>query len=138
MKTFQQFCEKLNLKKADMGDVVKDFYKSDAPKFKGKSKEKRRQMAIAAKLTAERGERSAETDTDQQLATRPRWQSGEHPQQKGSDHIGDQILISPVHPKLPAQHSSRDGTNRHQKQFAQFLPQGEIRLHVRHHAIPRA
>ena len=36
-----------------MGDVVKDFYKSDAPQFKGKSKEKRRQMAIAAKLQAE-------------------------------------------------------------------------------------
>ena len=47
--------EKLNLKKADMGDVVKDFYKSDAPQFKGKSKEKRRQMAVAAKLEAERG-----------------------------------------------------------------------------------
>jgi hypothetical protein len=45
--------EKLNLKKADMGDVVKDFYKSDAPQFKGKSKEKRREMAIAAKLSAD-------------------------------------------------------------------------------------
>ena len=50
-----QVDEKLNLKKADMGDVVKDFYKSDAPQFKGKSKEKRRQMAVAAKLEAERG-----------------------------------------------------------------------------------
>ncbi len=38
-----------------MGDVIKDFYKSDAPQFKGRSKEKRRDMAIAAKLTAERG-----------------------------------------------------------------------------------
>ena len=38
-----------------MGDVIKDFYKSDAPQFKGRSKEKRREMAIAAKLTAERG-----------------------------------------------------------------------------------
>lgn len=36
-----------------MGDVVKDFYKSDAPQFKGKSKKKRREMAIAAKLSAE-------------------------------------------------------------------------------------
>ena len=36
-----------------MGDVVKDFYKSDAPQFKGKSKKKRQQMAIAAKLQAE-------------------------------------------------------------------------------------
>ena len=52
----EQVDEKLNLKKADMGDVVKDFYKSDAPQFKGKSKEKRRQMAVAAKLTAERGD----------------------------------------------------------------------------------
>ena len=49
--------EKMNLKKSEMGDVVKDFYKSDAPQFKGKSKEKRREMAIAAKLTAERGGR---------------------------------------------------------------------------------
>jgi len=49
--------EKLNLKKAKMGDVIKDFYKSDAPQFKGRSKEKRREMAIAAKLTAERGGR---------------------------------------------------------------------------------
>ena len=55
MEEVEHLDEKLNLKKADMGDVVKDFYKSDAPQFKGKSKEKRRQMAVAAKLTAERG-----------------------------------------------------------------------------------
>lgn len=47
--------EKMDLAKADMGDVVKDFYKSDAPQFKGKTKKERRMMAIAAKLTAERG-----------------------------------------------------------------------------------
>jgi SOS response regulatory protein OraA/RecX len=45
--------EKINMRTADVGEVVKDFYKSDAPQFKGKSKEKRRQMAIAAKLEAE-------------------------------------------------------------------------------------
>jgi hypothetical protein len=38
----------------DMGTWIKDFQKSDAPQFKGKSKEKRRQMAIAAKYGAER------------------------------------------------------------------------------------
>lgn len=37
-------------KKADAGDYIKDFEKSDAPQFKGKSKEKRRKMAIAAYL----------------------------------------------------------------------------------------
>ena len=36
-----------------MGKVIDDFYDSDAPQFKGKSKEKRRQMAIAAKLQAD-------------------------------------------------------------------------------------
>jgi len=50
----QDVSEKMDMKKADMGDVVKDFYKSDAPQFKGKSKEKRREMAIAAKLQAEK------------------------------------------------------------------------------------
>ena len=57
MEEVEQVDEKLNMKKEKMGDVIKDFYKSDAPQFKGKSKEKRRQMAIAAKLTAERGGR---------------------------------------------------------------------------------
>jgi hypothetical protein len=37
-----------------MGDWVKDFQDSDAPQFKGKSKEKKREMAVAAKLGAER------------------------------------------------------------------------------------
>ena len=50
MKISQIF-EKLD-KSDDMGDWIKDFYKSDAPQFKGKSKKKRRQMAIAAKLSA--------------------------------------------------------------------------------------
>jgi len=41
------------LKKSDsMGTWIKDFYDSDAPQFKGKSKAKRRQMAVAAKLDA--------------------------------------------------------------------------------------
>jgi hypothetical protein len=46
--------EKIDMKKASMGDVITDFKKSDAPQFAGKSAEKRRQMAIAAKLQADR------------------------------------------------------------------------------------
>ena len=42
----------IDVEKADMGEVIDDFKKSDAPQFKGKSKEKRREMAIAAKLQA--------------------------------------------------------------------------------------
>jgi len=59
-----QVNEKMDLAKADMGDVIKDFRKSDAPQFKGKSKEKKRQMAIAAKLEAERGPQNEETQSD--------------------------------------------------------------------------
>jgi len=39
-------------KNASMEKYIKDFQKSDAPQFKGKSKDKRIQMAIAAKLQA--------------------------------------------------------------------------------------
>ena len=34
---------------------IKDFQKSDAPQFKGKSKEQRRDQAVAAYLSAKRG-----------------------------------------------------------------------------------
>jgi hypothetical protein len=46
--------EKLSAK-SPMGSYIKDFAKSDAPQFAGKSASKRRVMAIAAKLSAERG-----------------------------------------------------------------------------------
>jgi hypothetical protein len=53
------------LKASDsMSDWISDFKKSDAPQFAGKSKEKRRQMAIAAKLGAERGPKNEETYSD--------------------------------------------------------------------------
>jgi len=45
--------EKMDLKKADMGDVITDFRKSDAKQFQGKSDKKIQQMAIAAKLKAD-------------------------------------------------------------------------------------
>jgi hypothetical protein len=44
--------EKLTAK-TPMKKYIKDFAKSDAPQFKDKSKEKKRQMAVAAKLSAE-------------------------------------------------------------------------------------
>lgn len=55
--------EKMDMKKADMGDVIKDFQKSDAPQFKGKTKDKKREMAIAAKLSAEDTEMSEEDNS---------------------------------------------------------------------------
>ena len=51
--------EKLDATKNSIGDYVKDFKKSDAPQFKGRSSSKRRQMAVAAYLGSKRrgGER---------------------------------------------------------------------------------
>jgi hypothetical protein len=49
--------EKMDMAKADMGVVIKDFKQSDAPQFAGKSAEKRRQMAIAAKLQADKAQK---------------------------------------------------------------------------------
>ena len=47
--------------KTPMGTYIKDFQKSDAPQFKGKSQEKRREMAIAAKLANEEVDQLDET-----------------------------------------------------------------------------
>lgn len=52
LKASLELSEKLSAKDS-MGDWIRDFYKSDAPQFKGADKEKRRQMAIAAKLSAD-------------------------------------------------------------------------------------
>ena len=46
------FPEKLDPRKHDAGDYIKDFMKSDAPQFKGKTKEEIKKMAIAAYLQA--------------------------------------------------------------------------------------
>ena len=53
--------EKLG-KDADAGDYIKDFRKSDAPQFKGKSDKKIRDMAIAAYLDAK--DKKEEVDMD--------------------------------------------------------------------------
>ena len=47
---FKQMYGEVLGKAADQGDYIDDFKKSDAPQFKGKSKEKRKDMAIAAYL----------------------------------------------------------------------------------------
>ena len=49
----QQIEEKIDVKSSSMGEVIKDFRKSKAPQFKGKSKKKKQEMAIAAKLQTE-------------------------------------------------------------------------------------
>lgn len=52
-------------KKAPAGEWIKDFQKSDNPKFAGKSKEKRKQMALAAYYAKQRNE-EAEIEEEKQ------------------------------------------------------------------------
>ena len=59
----QMYGEKLG-KNADAGDYIKDFRKSDAPQFKGKSDKKIRDMAIAAYLDAKDKKESYEIGKD--------------------------------------------------------------------------
>ena len=49
------YTEKLKVSDG-MGAWVKDFQKSDAPQFKGKDDKERRDMAVAAYLSAKRGD----------------------------------------------------------------------------------
>ena len=50
--------------KDGMGAWIKDFQKSDAPQFKGRSKDERRDQAIAAYLSAKRGPQNESTHYD--------------------------------------------------------------------------
>ncbi len=47
-------------KDADAGEYIKDFEKSKAPQFKGKSKKKKREMAVAAFMAANKGKMKKE------------------------------------------------------------------------------
>ena len=54
---------------ATAGDYIKDFKKSDAPQFAGKSKEKRKKMALAAFLNKESVEYKDAEELDEEVDT---------------------------------------------------------------------
>lgn len=55
-------------KDADAGDFIKDFRKSKAPQFKGKSDKKIRKMAVAAYLKSREEQRLPDEGTDEAQA----------------------------------------------------------------------
>ena len=65
-----QMNEKLG-KNATAKDYIKDFKKSDAPQFKGKSDEKKKQMAIAAYLDKKDEGVRQDSDIDDRKGTQP-------------------------------------------------------------------
>ena len=63
-ESFKYFIKQINEvlpSNATQKDYIDDFISSDAPQFKGKSKEKRKEMAIAAYLS--KNEKFTEVDT---------------------------------------------------------------------------
>ena len=54
-------------KTADAGDYIADFEKSKAPQFKGKSKKKRREMAVAAFMAANKGKKMTKEEITEAL-----------------------------------------------------------------------
>ena len=67
--------EGIDIKKASMKDVIKDFQSSDAPQFKGKSDKKKKEMAIAAKLSKEEFE-------DEGYGGTKKWKKGQNKMKK--------------------------------------------------------
>ena len=64
-RTILNLSEKLGAN-ATMGDYISDFQKSDAPQFKGRTKEQRKKMAIAAYLD-KTGQTSDELELDEAI-----------------------------------------------------------------------
>jgi len=54
-------------KDADAGEYIADFEKSKAPQFKGKSKKKRREMAVAAFMAANKGKKMTKEEITEAL-----------------------------------------------------------------------
>lgn len=54
-------------KSADAGEYIADFEKSKAPQFKGKSKKKRKEMAIAAFMAANKGKKMTKEEVTEAL-----------------------------------------------------------------------
>lgn len=104
----QQVKEVLDMKKDGMGDVVKDFYKSDAPQFKGKSKEKRREMAIAAKLNAEEMSVADQMRVSQEYFKKRASRSPEEKTAEKEKHAKSRARISAMH-KRPDPYKARAG-----------------------------
>ena len=100
--------EKVDMKSADMGDVVKDFYKSDAPQFKGKSKKKRREMAVAAKLNAEEMSVADQLRVSQEYFKKRAARSPEEKKSEKERHIKSRAATYAKH-KRPDPYKSRAG-----------------------------
>jgi len=121
-----QVDEKLNLKKEKMGDVIKDFYKSDAPQFKGRSKEKRREMAIAAKLTAERGGRKLGEQMEDEKPEAPASGIGKKKDMMDKQKLANLKMLQQKKQQLDRQRLQMQKSGKLPLETASYQPEGEV------------
>ena len=104
--------EKLS-KNADQGDYIDDFEKSDAPQFKGKSKEKRKDMAIAAYLS--KNEDAPCWDTHKQVGMK-----------KKSGRMVPNCVPKNEEPRIPRKKGQPAGSDKHSDLYTDENPVGTI------------
>ena len=102
--------EKLS-KNADQGDYIDDFEKSDAPQFKGKSKEKRKDMAIAAYLS--KNEDAPCWDTHKQVGMK-----------KKSGRMVPNCVPKNEEPRIPRKKGQPAGSDKHSDLYTDENPVG--------------
>ena len=116
-------------KDTPMGDVIKDFYKSDAPQFKGKSKAKRRQMAIAAKLSALESALHELKERHDQLKGTHKFTKSAKPGGKESPHPARGLLVGnkiSEGKRIPRKKGQPAGSKKHSDLYTDENPKGTI------------
>ena len=125
-----------------MGKWIDDFQKSDAPQFKGKSKKKRRQMAVAAKLDAmdERTEVPQDKDIAKRKGSQPaKYHAGlgKSTKQKRDAQFKRQAKMSDSDPKAYKPAAGDKGAKTKPSKYTKFvqrmMDEEEFKPHMMYH-----
>jgi len=112
-KKFKQMFGEVLPDTASQKDYIDDFEKSDAPQFQGKSKEKRREMAIAAYLS--KNEDGPCWDTHKQVGMK-----------KKSGRMVPNCVPKNEEPRIPRKKGQPAGSDKHSDLYTDENPVGTI------------
>jgi len=112
-KKFKQMFGEVLPDSASQKDYIDDFEKSDAPQFQGKSKEKRREMAIAAYLS--KNEDAPCWDTHKQVGMK-----------KKSGRMVPNCVPKNEEPRIPRKKGQPAGSDKHSDLYTDENPKGTI------------
>jgi len=112
-KKFKQMFGEVLPDSASQKDYIDDFEKSDAPQFQGKSKEKRREMAIAAYLS--KNEDAPCWDSHKQVGMK-----------KKSGRMVPNCVPKNEEPRIPRKKGQPAGSDKHSDLYTDENPKGTI------------